>query len=112
MDHPQGVIDLVITLTQPPHNVSHQALASITLECDALGLSHRGSLLTDPMTHQEREDLRWYLEEYWKWPYEGFARRGREVEALLAEVGQRLYHMVFGGAEDLALRWQEHSQQA
>jgi len=110
MDQP---LDLSITLTPPLQESTSNAVARITLQCDQLSLAHVGGLLTDPLTAKERENLRWYLEEYWKWPYEGFARRGRDVEALLAEVGQRLYHMIFSGAEakELALRWLEYSQQ-
>src|SRR5437763_16531251 len=80
---------------------------SITLRCDPLGLSHTGDLLTDPLTQPEREELRWYLEEYWKWPFEGFAQRGQQVEALLPVVGKRLYKAVFASPEarDLLQAW-------
>jgi len=66
------VLDLSVTFTPPPAGEGPDVLASITLRCDALGLSHSGGLLTDPLTKQEREDLQWYLEKYWQWPYEGF----------------------------------------
>ena len=78
-------------------------LATITLRCDQLGLSHTGDLLTDPLTPQEREALRWYLEEYWQWPFEGFAERGKQIESLLPEVGKRLYRAVFGSFQAISL---------
>ena len=43
--------------------------------------------------------MRWYLEEYWKWPYEEFAIRGQQIEALLPALGKRLYEAVFGSVK-------------
>src|SRR6266702_5853697 len=102
MDQP---LDLSIVLTPPPPESSSEAIASISLRSDLLGLSHTGDLLFDPINEQDREDLRWYLEEYWKWPYEGFAQRGKQVEALLPELGRRLYKSVFGDRTALGI-WQ------
>src|SRR5439155_18752708 len=84
MSQSPDLLDLSITLTPPPAGSPPEVLATIALQCSApLGLSHTGDLLTDPLTPLEHEELRWYLEEYWKWPYEGFAQRGQQVEALL-----------------------------
>lgn len=109
----QGVLDLSVTLTAPPPGADPKVLASITLRCDALGLSHSGDLLPDPLTKtdlltkQERQDLQWYLEEYWQWPYEQFLVRGREVEASLPEIGKRLYQALFGSvqADRIVQKW-------
>src|SRR6266700_5085528 len=92
-------LDLCVMLTPPPKDAPPDVIASIALYCNMLSLSHTGNLLTDPLTQQERNDLRWYLEEYWRWPYEGFAQRGKQVELLMTDVGQRLYHTVFGSVE-------------
>lgn len=102
-------LDLSIVLVQPPPDSPTDVIASITLHCDALGLSHFGDLLRDPLTPHERDDLRWYLEEYWKWPYEGFALRGKQVEDLLVEVGKRLYEAIFGhsSAKGVVQAWQQ-----
>jgi tetratricopeptide (TPR) repeat protein len=90
------LLDLSITLTTPQQGSPPDAIASIALSCgEPLNLSHSGELLTNPLTERERSDLQWYLEEYWKWPYAGFAKRGREVEALLVDIGKRLYKAVF-----------------
>ena len=101
-------LDLSIMLLQPPSDSPTDVIAGITLRCDALGLSHFGDLLRDPLTPQKRDDLRWYLEEYWKWPYEGFALRGKQVEDLLVEVGKRLYEAAFGNdsAKGIVQAWQ------
>jgi tetratricopeptide (TPR) repeat protein len=92
-------LDLSVTLTPPPVGAPPDVLASITLRCNALGLSHHGDLLTNPLSTQERQDLQWYLEEYWQWPYEGFLSRGKQIEALLPEIGKRLYESLFGSKE-------------
>src|SRR2546425_2434159 len=49
------------------------------------------------------------LEEYWKWPFEGFAQRGKQIEYLLPEIGKRLYKAVFGNVE--ANRSEEHTSE-
>jgi len=92
-------LDLSIVFTQPPQDCPAEVIASVTFQCDALGLSHSGYLLTNPLSQPERDDLLWYLEEYWKWPYLEFAARGGQVEELLHELGKRLYQGVFGGVE-------------
>ncbi|HEY6410186.1 MAG TPA: hypothetical protein VIY29_22245, partial [Ktedonobacteraceae bacterium] len=82
MSQSLDLLDLAITLT-PPGEAQSGAIATIALNCAVLGLNHTGDLLKDPLTQQERTDLRWYLEEYWKWPFEGFAQHARGVEELL-----------------------------
>src|SRR5437588_9091927 len=106
--------DLSITLTPPPEGSPPEVIASIALRYDKQGLSHTGDLLTDPLLTPEhkdlREDLLWYLEEYWKWPFEGFAERGKQIEVLLPNVGERLYHAVLGSSEAISLlqAWRLH----
>jgi len=104
MDQP---LDLSITLVAPPADSSPETIASIELRCDQLGLQYRGDLLTDPLTARERENLRWYLEEYAEWPYEQFLERGKKIEGFLAELGKRLYQGIFGsvGAMGIVQPW-------
>jgi CHAT domain len=101
------ILDLAVTLTAPPMGAAPEVLASIALRCDALGLSQSGDLLTDPLTKQEREDLQWYLEEYWQWPFEQFLTRGQAVEALLPQIGKHLYTALFGSvqADRIVQKW-------
>src|SRR6266699_2754668 len=100
-------LDLSITLTPPPDGSPPEAIASIELRCDQLGLRHDGDLLADPLTTKEREQIRWYLAEYWEWPYEQFLERGKKIEALLPALGKRLYRTVFGsvGAVSVLQAW-------
>src|SRR6266700_1207727 len=100
------LLDLTITLTSPGE-VQPEVIANVALNCAALGMSHSGDVLKDPLTQQERSDLRWYLEQYWKWPFEGFAQRAKGVEALLPKLGKRLYESVFGSrqADRIVQKW-------
>jgi len=100
-------LDLVIALNPPPADAPPETLAQITLRYDAEGLQHSGNLLTDPLSEAERSELRWYLEDYWRWPFEQFQERGQAMEALLPELGRRLYAQVFSGdaARDILQAW-------
>jgi tetratricopeptide (TPR) repeat protein len=91
-------LNLNIILTPPPAGSLPETLASVSLQVDALGLSHTGDLLETPLKEGEENSLRWYLEEYWKWPYEQFRERGEEIEELLPVLGKRIYQAVFGSA--------------
>ena len=91
-------LDLCITLTPPPPDAPPETIAGIELRCDQLGLRYAGDLLADPFTAREKENIRWYLEEYADWPYELFLERGKKVEASLAELGKRLYAAICASA--------------
>src|SRR6202035_2205370 len=101
------VLDLSVNLIPPPSGMPSGTIASVILRYDRLHLECAGGLLTDPLTQQERIDLRWYLEQYWKWPFEGFAQRARTVEELLPKLGKRLYESVFGSkqADRIVQKW-------
>lgn len=110
MDDLPEVLDLSIVFTPPPPASPSEILAHFAVRCDSLGLSHTGEAFTDPLTKSERDDLRWYLEEYWQWPYLEFAERGKRVEALLSDVGRRFYQALFGSSEaqNIFQIWQQH----
>src|SRR5437868_13143017 len=101
------VLDLCITLVPPPPGASPETIATIELRCDQLGLQYPGDVLVNPLTSREREDVRWYLEEYVEWPYEQFLERGKKVEAALAEFGKRLYQAICAspGAMSVVQAW-------
>jgi len=101
------VLDLSVELKLPPEGSPPEALATITLKCEQLGLGpHEGDLLMDPLQPNERASLTWYLEEYWQWPYDIFAERAKRIEEkVLPEVGKRLYTAVFGGAGNMVEPW-------
>src|SRR5260370_34800295 len=72
-------LDLSILFNAPSADTPAEVLARIEIRCDQLGLFHSGDVLLNPLTKEERENLQWYLEENWKWPYEGFAERGQII---------------------------------
>ena len=100
-------LNLSIILTPPLADAPPDMLASVSLHNEAHGLSSSGDLLKNPLSAEEEERLRWYLEEYWKWPYEQFRERGEEIEELLPVLGKRMYQAVFGsaGAQRLVQPW-------
>jgi tetratricopeptide (TPR) repeat protein len=108
------MLDLVITLTPPPDGAPPGVIARIGLSCPALGSSHEGAELRDPLTAEEHTELRWYLEQYWRWPFGEFAARGAHAEGLLADAGHRLYDAVFKSTEarDILQAWRLRNPQA
>lgn len=60
--------------------------------------THQHGRMTSPLTsllsNADRKLVEWYLEEYWRWPYEGFEERADSAEKLLSEIGQRLFNFV------------------
>lgn len=105
-----NVLDLAITVGPPPPDAGPEVLGSIALTCDALGLSHAADPLVDPLTDEERKELDWYLEEFWKWPFEGFADRGARIERTLPEIGRRLFRSAFGSADARGIFLQWHRE--
>jgi tetratricopeptide (TPR) repeat protein len=103
----ETALDLCITLLPPPPAAAPETIATIELRCDQLGLSYTGDVLSDPFTTREREDVRWYLEEYVEWPYEQFLARGKKIEAALSDFGKRLYREVCAspGAMSVVQAW-------
>ena len=50
---------------------------------------------SSPLSDAEREDLRWYLEDYLPAPYAVYEERGASIEVRLPEWGERLFQSVF-----------------
>jgi tetratricopeptide (TPR) repeat protein len=101
------LLDLRLILNPPPADASSETVASIELRCDQLGRSHRGDLLSDPITKRERKDLRWYLEEYAEWPFDEFRERAKQIEQKLNIIGKQLYESTFSsiGAQKVLQAW-------
>ncbi len=53
-----------------------------------------------PLSGQDLEDLRWYLEDYLVAPYAVYEDRGREIEGRLPAWGQALFASVFGSGRE------------
>lgn len=53
----------------------------------------------NPLNSEEREELRWYLEDYLTYPY-GFEFRAKKVENNMTQWGESLFKMVFIKSEE------------
>src|SRR5215831_1110090 len=56
-------------------------------------------LFSSPFGVAEREDIRWYLEDYLIAPYAVYEERGRKVETRLPEWGKALFESIFGAGK-------------
>ncbi|MBI5570066.1 MAG: tetratricopeptide repeat protein [Desulfomonile tiedjei] len=50
---------------------------------------------SDPLSRQDRKDLRWYLEEYLRYPYGAYQDRAAAIELKMEKWGARLFEQVF-----------------
>ncbi len=57
------------------------------------------------LTAQDREDIRWYLEDYLEYPAERAPQIARRVEERLAELGRELFTVVFQANRDARALW-------
>jgi len=55
---------------------------------------------SDPWTKPDRRDLRWYLEEYLRFPYGAERFRAEQVERRMAAWGESLFKQVFVKGKD------------
>ncbi|HJQ23752.1 MAG TPA: tetratricopeptide repeat protein [Blastocatellia bacterium] len=64
---------------------------------------------TAPLGPIESDDLRWYLEEYYRWPTAFFTERAKRIEEQLPQWGQQLYDAATTAqsAHDLMADWQQ-----
>jgi hypothetical protein len=93
------ILDLVIALSPPPADAPEEVLASYEMRCDALGRQRVSGDLTNPFDELLREDVQWYLEESWKWPYGEFLERAQQMEQRLEQMGQTFYAALFDTAD-------------
>src|SRR5689334_5073474 len=54
---------------------------------------------------EEEESIRWYLEEYRKFPFEPASTIARNTAALLRAVGERLFDYMFNGSGESRDLW-------
>lgn len=55
--------------------------------------------VSNPLNTEEKEELRWYLEDYLIYPY-GFEFRAKKVEDKMAQWGESLFNMVFTKSDE------------
>jgi CHAT domain len=59
---------------------------------------------------QDREDLRWYLEDYLRYPVDPAPRIAARVQARMAELGRELFRAVFESDSDARALWADVSR--
>jgi len=64
---------------------------TVALECRELGLTAEPAPFASPLTPAEMGELRWYLEDYWKWPTGPDYARAQKLESDLLGMGRRLW---------------------
>jgi tetratricopeptide (TPR) repeat protein len=64
---------------------------------------------TAPLGPIEADELRWYLEEYYRWPTTFFTERAKRIEEQLPQWGRQLYEAATAAqsARDLMSDWQQ-----
>jgi hypothetical protein len=69
---------------------------------------------TSPLGPIEADELRWYLEEYYRWPTAFFSERAKQIEARLPEWGRQLYDAATSGQSARArlAEWQQSADGA
>jgi tetratricopeptide (TPR) repeat protein len=77
----------------------------VRLEGDGFAPIEATSSVSFPMTAQDREDLRWYLEEYAEFPYDPAPAIAARVERRIAELGVALFEAVFRSSDDARDLW-------
>jgi tetratricopeptide (TPR) repeat protein len=68
------------------------------VEVELLGLGPRitaQSHFTFDLSEQERQDMRWYVEEYAQYPFAPYPERAKRIEQLMHDVGIRLFRSIF-----------------
>src|SRR5262245_2550913 len=62
------------------------------------------------LSEHERQDIRWYIEEYAEYPFAPHPERAKRIEQLMREVGVRLFRELFSqeGQQRLWAKVYEH----
>ncbi len=107
-------LTLQLTLRSPEATDPPGTLARFEAVCSEMGSDVGNGLIPErlagdggaPLSWPDAAgELKWYLEDYWKWPYGGFAERARAVEAMAARVGRLLLRQLLGGAGAVIYPW-------
>jgi tetratricopeptide (TPR) repeat protein len=91
-----------LRLTHRPDATSHV----IELALDGMGPRQTATARFDfDLTKQDREDVRWYLEDYLQYPLDPAPQIARRVESRLAALGCDLFTRVFEASPDAKSLW-------
>jgi tetratricopeptide (TPR) repeat protein len=103
----EPVAELILELTDPhiaEHDGVRRAAATAALTYHpadhSRSITSRRYAFTAPLGPVELEDIRWYIESYYRWPSGVFKERAEKTEQALPVWGNALYAAVLGGASD------------
>ena len=92
---PDDVLELVLSFRDIPPGEDDPWPVGCTVSCPQLGLSYDRGQFTNPLGEPVLADIRWYLEEYPKWPTDVDRPRVHQIEANLDEWGRALFDAAF-----------------
>ena len=99
-----GLVGLVLRLVDWPEDAQH--VVHVTLE--GMGVRRAVSVSVEfGLSERDREDVRWYLEDYLQYPVDPAPEIAMRVEARLAELGTELFRQVFRVNPDALELWAE-----
>jgi len=75
------------------------APVSFTVRNEGTGESWSEGKFRCPLAEQALADIRWYLEEYWQWPFGPFRDRAHGIKARLEDHGRALFGALFYARE-------------
>lgn len=94
----------ILRFTQRTFN-SQKFNVEIAFECSNKPRQIANSTFSFQLTEQEQENIRWYLEDYLKNPYDPAPKIAARIEKSLAEIGINLFRSVFQSNEDARDLW-------
>jgi tetratricopeptide (TPR) repeat protein len=96
---------LLLRLTQYAGAQPDHYHIEVRLEGDGLAPYAAQASFEFKLTDQDREDLRWYLEDYLQYPLDPAPKLAVRIEQRMAEVGVQLFKAVFQSSDDARDLW-------
>ncbi len=81
-------LELTIDFDHIAPDAPEDTPVSFSVRNEQTGESWNGGEFRCPLKAEALDDVRWYLEEYWTWPFGPFRDRAHQVEAQLGAYGR------------------------
>jgi tetratricopeptide (TPR) repeat protein len=95
---------LTLRLTQSNEG-ENKYRVEVSLEGDGLPRRMANSHFEFKLTGQDREDLRWYLEDYLQYPVDPAPKIAARIEMRMREIGTELFKKLFETNDDVRYLW-------
>jgi hypothetical protein len=92
---PNDVLELTVAFDTLPPDAPDDAPVGFSLRCLSIQSSPVQGEFRNPLGEKALNDIRWYLEEYWKWPTDIDHDRAHQVETDLERWGRALFDALF-----------------